>query len=358
MNTPSVRPGSCFSEAWKGEEKRTHLVARIWGLNNQAINWFAPNIRFWHIQLDAQNSSAMTDHQKIHPADVEAAPSAPLVKHDSLNPTGPGSPVRQFPPHQRTMPVRYSKPPKKRSCCCRCFCWTVSLLLILLILIAATVGILYLVFRPKLPKYSVDRLRISNLQLNSDNSLSAALNVTITARNPNKNIGIYYRGGGSHLSVWYGNTSLCDGALPEFYQGHRNTTVLTVALAGRTQFGSTLMNALVEQQQTGSIPLDLKVRVPVRVKFGRLKLRKVKFLVRCRLVVGNLTAGDNTVSIRNSSCKFKLRLWDLVFICSFWLGFWVCFYLLADHYISIFFLHLKENGASVYIFALHFIYTG
>ncbi|KAJ8647432.1 hypothetical protein MRB53_000455 [Persea americana] len=211
----------------------------------------------------------MTDHQKIHPVDIETAPSAPLVKHDSLSSIELRSPVHQFPPQHRTIPVRHSKPPKKRSCCCKFFCWTVN---------------------------------------SSDNSLSAAFNVTITARNPNKKIGIYYKEG-SNISVWYGDTNLCHGALPAFYQGHQNTTILNVALTGQTQFGSTLMSSLLEeQQQTGRIPLDLKVRVPVRVKFGSLKLRKVKFLVRCKLVVGNLTADSNLVSIRTSSCKFKLRL--------------------------------------------------
>lgn len=248
----------------------------------------------------------MTDHQRIHPVDAEAPPSAPLVKHDSLKSSDQATPVQQFPPLRRTIPVRHLKPPKKRSCCCRCFCWTVSLIIILLILIAATGGILYLVFRPKLPSYSVDRLQISNLQLNSDMSLSAGFDVTITARNPNKKIGIYYEEG-SHLSVWYGDTSLCEGVLPKFYQGHQNTTVLNVALTGQTQLGSPLMNALNEQQQTGRIPLDLKTKVPVRVKFGGLKLRKVKFLVGCKLVVDSLTA-NNLIRIRTSSCKFKLRL--------------------------------------------------
>lgn len=250
---------------------------------------------------------AMADHQRIHPVDAEAPPSAPLVKHDALKSSDQGSPVQQFPPLRRTIPVRHLKPPKKRSsCCCRCFCWTVSLLLILFILIAATAGILYLIFQPKLPSYSVDRLQISNLQLNPDMSLSAGFNVTITTRNPNKKIGIYYEEG-SQLSVWYDNTSLCQGVLPTFYQGHQNTTVLNVALTGQTQFGNTLMNALTEQQQTGRIPLDLQTKVPVRVKFGGLKLMKVKFLVRCKLVVDSLTT-NNIIRIRTSSCKFKLRL--------------------------------------------------
>ncbi|KAG9442001.1 hypothetical protein H6P81_017855 [Aristolochia fimbriata] len=262
----------------------------------------------------------MADHLKIHPVDVEA-PTAPLAPRDSFRsekgdpaarsgeqshppptPTPPQAPLR------RTLPVSHSNPPKKRrSCCCRFFCWTLSIFLLLLLLIAATGGILYLVFRPKLPKYSVDRLRISDFQVNTNMSVSARFDVTVTARNPNKKIGIYYEKG-SNLSVWYTDTNLCSGTLPKFYQGHRNTTVLGVALTGRTQIGSNLWTAIQQQQQTGRIPLEFKGNVPVRVKLGRLKLMKVRFLVSCSLVVDSLSA-NNLIRIRTSNCGFdKLKL--------------------------------------------------
>lgn len=117
------------------------------------------------------------------------------------------------------------------------------MVVLLLIIFAASVGILYLVFQPKLPDYSVDTLRISDLRLNFDMSLYAKFDVKITATNPNKKIGIYYEKGGK-LSVWYTNTRLCEGSLPQFYQGHENKTVLNVSLSGQVQSGSTLMNAL------------------------------------------------------------------------------------------------------------------
>ncbi|KAF8407410.1 hypothetical protein HHK36_006541 [Tetracentron sinense] len=219
------------------------------------------------------------DHQRIHPVDVEAPPpTAPLVPPDSAK-SDEGHPIEQYPRFRRTIPVIHSKPPRKRSCCCKCLCWIISLLLLLVIIVGAAAGILYLVFQPKLPKYSVDRLRITNFRLNVDMSLYAEFHVKITATNPNEKIGIYYEEG-SHLSVWYANSRLCQGSLPKFYQGHRNTTVFDVALTGQTQDGSNLLTALQEQQQSGNIPLDLKVGVPVRIKLGKLKLKKVKFLGR------------------------------------------------------------------------------
>nr|GEU69587.1 NDR1/HIN1-like protein 6 [Tanacetum cinerariifolium] len=189
---------------------------------------------------------------------------------------------------------------------CKCMCWSISILITLIIILAAIVGILYLVFKPKIPNYSVDRLTISQLSLNPDFSLYARFNVRITAINPNKKIGIFYQKG-SHLSVWYKNTNLCQGSIPVFYQGHQNKTVLNVALAGQNQYGRTLLAAIQEQQQTGQIPLDLKVDVPVKIELGKTKLKKVRILGKCALIVDSLSA-NNKISIKATSCKFRLGL--------------------------------------------------
>ncbi|MBA0596101.1 NDR1/HIN1-like protein 6 [Gossypium raimondii] len=258
----------------------------------------------------------MADQQKIHPvpdveAPPEASPSAPLVPL-ATSKSDTGDPVEQHPLNSQShgpSPVKHSTAPKKRrSCCCRCMCWTLSLLLLLIVILGIIVGILFLVFRPKLPKYSIDGLRVTQFDLSSVNSsLSASFDVNITARNPNKRIGIYYDGG-SHITVWYNETQLCEGALPKFYQGHRNTTVLVLPMTGQVQNGTVLLTALQQQQQmTGNIPLRLRAKQTVRVKLGSLKLMKMKFRIRCRLVVNALSA-NNAIRISSSSCSFRLRL--------------------------------------------------
>ncbi|XP_030518908.1 NDR1/HIN1-like protein 6 [Rhodamnia argentea] len=256
----------------------------------------------------------MADPQRIHPVpDPEApqTPTAPLVpRGSSKSDQAHAAPQDNvyYPPMHRTIPVVHSRPPKRRrSCLCRCLCWTFSVVAILIILIAATAGILYLAFRPKLPKYSIDALQTTQFDLSNNGSLEATFDVTITAKNPNKKIGIYYEGG-SRITVLYDGEQLCEGALPKFYQGHRNTTELVVPLSGQRQNGTGLLSQLqAEKQATGVIPLNLRVRQPVRVKLGKLKLFKVKFSVRCWLEVDTLSAG-NSIQIKSSSCKFRLRL--------------------------------------------------
>ncbi|KAF8014646.1 hypothetical protein BT93_H0451 [Corymbia citriodora subsp. variegata] len=245
----------------------------------------------------------MADQPKIHPtADLELPPTVPLVPPGAPASDKATSPLR----HQGPPVIIPSRPPRTRSCCCRCLCWTICLLVVLLFVVGAAAAILYAVFQPKLPEYSVQKLRITDLRLNIDLTLYAKFEVQITANNPNKRIGIYYEKGG-WLAVWYENDKLCQGSLPIFYQGHKNVTELNVRLSGQTRSGRTLMNALQEQQQTGQIPLTLNVNAPVAVKVGRLKLRKVRILGKCLLVVNSLST-SNPVSIRASDCSYRLKL--------------------------------------------------
>ncbi|CAI9753273.1 unnamed protein product [Fraxinus pennsylvanica] len=134
----------------------------------------------------------MADHQRIHPVqDPEAAApqttTAPLVPRGSFR-SDKGDPAEQYPPFRRTIPYAPSKPPPRKSCCRKCLCWTISLLLLQILIIGILAAIIYFVFQPKIPKYSVDAMRITQFNLGNDNSLSATFNVNITARNPNKKI--------------------------------------------------------------------------------------------------------------------------------------------------------------------------
>ncbi|KAK6921333.1 Late embryogenesis abundant protein, LEA_2 subgroup [Dillenia turbinata] len=195
---------------------------------------------------------------------------------------------------------------RRKNCCCKCLCCTIATFILLIVAIAISGLVVYIVFQPKLPKYSIDNLKVADFKFNYNMTLYARFTVKMRARNPNDKIGIYYEKG-SHLGVWYTNTKLCGGSLPKFYQGHRNTTVLNVTLTGRTNDASALMTALQDSQQTGQVPLVLKVDVPVAVELGKLKLRAVRLVVTCQLVADSLSA-NNMITITASNCKLRPKL--------------------------------------------------
>ncbi|XP_062201057.1 NDR1/HIN1-like protein 6 [Phragmites australis] len=264
----------------------------------------------------------MADHQRIHPVDLEAGqrPSAPLVPGGSFR-SDKGDPAQRADHQQRTRghgylpppprlvapPVPLPPPKRRRGCCCRFLCCIVVTVVVLAVLAAAAVGALYLAFDPKAPRYSVDRLSVSAFQVDPMMTARARFDVTVTAVNPNARIGIYYEAGSS-LSVWYESYSLAQGALPAFYQGHRNTTVLALAMGGEVQLGSVVMTALQDAQRTGAVPLVFRADVPVRVELGSFKLWKVTSKVRCDLVVDRLMDVNSPIKIKASNCKFSLKL--------------------------------------------------
>ncbi|KZV32788.1 hypothetical protein F511_23700 [Dorcoceras hygrometricum] len=251
----------------------------------------------------------MAEHQRVHPVMVVPPARTPPTQPRQgpfpslVPPTGPLQ--GPFQPVKVDQSGRNAPVVKRTNCWCKCLCCIITTLILLLIIVAAALAILYLVFQPKLPRYSVDDLRITDLTLNYNLTLYARFDVRITANNPNKKIGIYYEKG-SRLSVWYKETNLCHGSIPRFYQGPKNTTALEVGLTGQNQYGRTLLEALQEQQQTGRIPLDLKIDVPVKIKLGNLKLMKVRILGSCKLIVDSLST-NKLISIKASSCNFGLK---------------------------------------------------
>ncbi|KAL6883563.1 hypothetical protein ACP4OV_010977 [Aristida adscensionis] len=273
----------------------------------------------------------MADHQRIHPVDLESGrhhrPTAPLVPGGSFR-SDKGDPAaaqrqQQQPPrgaHGHQLPPPPSRvaprgpplppPPRRhrRGCCCRLLCCLVVTAVVLAVLAAAAAGALYLALDPKLPRYSVDRLAVSAFQVDPTLTARARFDATVTAANPNSRIAISYERG-SALGVWYESYQLARGALPAFHQGHRNTTVLGVALAGEVQLGSAVVAALRDAQQTGAVPLVFRADVPVRVELGGLvKLWKVTSRVRCDLVVDRLMDVSSPIKIKASNCKFSLKL--------------------------------------------------
>ncbi|CAN6323652.1 unnamed protein product [Urochloa humidicola] len=270
----------------------------------------------------------MADHQRIHPVDLEAGnrPTAPLVPGNSFR-SDKGDPAQRAANHQQAQrghgplpppprrvappaPPLPPPPPKRRGrgCCCRFLCCVVITAVVLAVLAAAAAAALYFAFKPQAPRYSVDRLSVSAFQVDpSTLTARAAFDVAVTAANPNTRIGIYYERGSS-LSVWYESYRLARGSLPAFYQGHRNTTALEIAMAGEVQLGSAVVSGLQDAQRAGSVPLVFRADVPVRVELGSFKLWKVTSRVRCDLVVDRLMDISSPIKIKASNCKFSFKL--------------------------------------------------
>ncbi|GAV81899.1 LEA_2 domain-containing protein [Cephalotus follicularis] len=233
-------------------------------------------------------------HNRVYPLDVEASYSMHSTdpqpqKYIMLN-NNQGN--LRPPPNRRNIPRYHSANPHSKSggnCCLRCICCCYCFLIILVLISAALAFYLYSLYQPKIPSYKLDRFEVQAFNIQSDFSVNTEFSVTVKAENPNEHIGFTY-GEDSSVIVAYQDTTLCSGKLPAFHQPEKNTSMINVVLKGKSEFGSGLQEALMENQDSGRIPLLVEVKAPVKVTIVQLQLREVVVFVNCSLVVDSLSA--------------------------------------------------------------------
>ena len=185
----------------------------------------------------------------------------------------------------------------------RCSCWSQKLriLAFLLTLIAVSAAIFYLVVKPRSPNYSVNAISISGVNLTVASSASLTVspefNVTVRADYLNNKIGIYYKPKSS-IEIYYDDVSLCNGAVPSFYQPSNNVTVFETTLKGYgVVLTSMVKNSLLQAQTQGKVT----IRAPVKIKVGSVKSWTITIKVDCDIMVDSLTANPKIFSLLSST---------------------------------------------------------
>ncbi|GLJ40740.1 hypothetical protein SUGI_0842170 [Cryptomeria japonica] len=205
----------------------------------------------------------------------------------------PGPRTRKI--EDASLPIRC----KKHS---SCLPWILRFLLFLIVLVVILVAILFLVFQPRIPKYSVEDIKVHEFNLSRE---LVVMDVIIRAKNPNKRIGIDYKNS-NRLWVSHYETVMCRGSLPGFHQGHMNTSTLEARLtANGLHFPKELSSSIKDQQNDGDVHLNVGMDFPVTIKMGILKSMKFDFKVRCDLSVMRLLS-NQTAGIQRGSCRLRI----------------------------------------------------
>ncbi|KAF9587410.1 hypothetical protein IFM89_002139 [Coptis chinensis] len=212
------------------------------------------------------------------------------------------------PPYRRTIPRYHSNDQKKKggNTCCKCISCFCAFLIILLFILVGLLATIYAIYQPKVPTYKVKNLDVAAFEMRPDFSLYTKFIVTVEADNPNTKIGITYEKDSS-VMVNYEGSTLCSGSLPAFYQGYENMTILKVTMDGESPFGSGLQEALMDNRQSGRIPLTIRVRAPVSIVLGNLPLKSITVEVHIQLVVDNLSP-KKKVGILSSDYRVKVEM--------------------------------------------------
>ncbi|XP_030456306.1 NDR1/HIN1-like protein 13 [Syzygium oleosum] len=206
------------------------------------------------------------------------------------------------PPENAKLFERYTRRGKRRgSPCCCIFLAIVALVL----LVGAAAGLFYLILRPEPPKYAIEGVAISGIDLNATSAMSPEIGLTIRAVNPNNKIGVYYVGGSS-VNMYYNDVRLAGGTVPAMYQSPNSYTMLNVTLAGSdVVLTSDSRRDLTAGQSQGSVPLRLKVKAPVKFKVGAVKTWKITVKLSCDVTVDKLTASAKVV---HEDCDYRVNI--------------------------------------------------
>lgn len=236
------------------------------------------------------------------------APAAAPAKSHLYNPTRP----TYRPQAHRRRPRRSC-----RSICCCCFFWFL-LVLLLLILLAATAGAaLWVFYRPHSPTFSVSTFKTTQFNLSASSAdasssghLSAAFNLTVAARNPNKKITIFYDP--FTVSISSNDVILANGSYPAFASSPKDFTVLkpTLSSHSRDLDADSVTSLRSDLKKKSGLPLEFQMDTKVKIKMGGFKSSKVGIRVTCDGIQAAVPKGKSpsVASTSDSKCEVDLRI--------------------------------------------------
>ncbi|XP_008784105.1 NDR1/HIN1-like protein 1 [Phoenix dactylifera] len=158
------------------------------------------------------------------------------------------------------------------------FCWILAFIILILFIIL----IIWLVLRPTKPKFYLQDATIVSFNVSSpENLVSATLQVTISTRNPNDRIGIYYDRVDVFASYKYQQITPAT-AVPPFYQGHNDIDLWSPFLCGvNVPVAPYLAEAIAQDQSSGVLLLHVKIDGRLRWKVGTWTSGHYHLFVTC-----------------------------------------------------------------------------
>lgn len=206
-------------------------------------------------------------------------------------------------PHNPPKKVSYLSPGRGRGSCCG-VCCLLTVLLEIIITVAVAIGIaafiFWLIYRPNLLKFHVTDAELTTFNLTTTNTLNYDLKFNLTLRNPNKKIGVYYDR--IEARAYLEDQRFGAQTFTPFYQGHKNTTVLSAVFQGQKMvlLDSDHLSDFNEDKAAGVYSIDMKLYLRVRFKIGSLKTFRFKPKIKCDLNLPLSTAGG----FQTTKCDF------------------------------------------------------
>ncbi|KAL8122849.1 NDR1/HIN1-like protein 6 [Apium graveolens] len=241
--------------------------------------------------------------ERVFPSKPSTTTNGVATKTTTANPQFPATKAQIYNANRPAYRPQPYHDRRRRSFCCSCFLWTTLVLIILIVLAAATAGVLYLLYRPHRPSYTLTSLKINEFNLSKSSHITSKITLIVTSRNPNKKITFIYNP--IKVIITSNEVNLGTGEFPAFSHGGKNTTVLR---ATASSGGESVDGAVLKGKK--SLPLQIELDTKVKVKIGGMKSKKVGIRVNCSRIKANLPTGKSpsVAATANAKCKVDLRI--------------------------------------------------
>ncbi|XP_040376069.1 NDR1/HIN1-like protein 6 [Oryza brachyantha] len=194
------------------------------------------------------------------------------------------------PPKMYQRPIYRPQAPAKRrrgrscrfSCCC-CFFYAVLVVLLLAFVAAVAGGAFYLLYRPHRPAFTLSVARVDKLSLSSSATapaLTDSIDVTLTAKNPNKKLVYLYDDFAVTAATAANAVPLGEGSVPGFVHEAGNITVIKATVSA-SALAVDPTTASTDIKKSGDIAITLDLETKAGVKVGGLKTKKIGVQVHC-----------------------------------------------------------------------------
>ncbi|GAB4844730.1 hypothetical protein Ancab_038120 [Ancistrocladus abbreviatus] len=162
-----------------------------------------------------------------------------------------------------------------------------ALIITFLVLAGIAALVVWLLYRPADPRFTVISAAIYNLNTTTPPFIATTMQFTVLTRNPNRRTSIYY----DRLSatVYYRSQAITPPLeLPPLYQERHSTVAMSPVLGGggMVPVSAEVMNGLAADEGYGVLGLRLVFMGRVRYKAGAIRTGHYRFYVRCDMVVG------------------------------------------------------------------------
>ncbi|KAK7258436.1 hypothetical protein RIF29_24013 [Crotalaria pallida] len=172
----------------------------------------------------------------------------------------------------------YSPSSQKRSIC--------TFITIFLLLAGITLFVLWLVYRPYKPRFTVVSAAVYSLNTTTPPFMSTTMQFTILIRNPNKRVSIYYDRFSTFVS--YRNQAITQQVmLPPLYLEKHSTVSLSPVIGGTpVPVSVEVSNGLMLDEGYGVVGLKLVFLGRLRWKAGAIKTAHYGLYVKCDMLIG------------------------------------------------------------------------